>query len=177
MQELPRVIRSAADRSMLPTTVQQVLPPGMSGAGLGSAPSGAIPNQGEWFGLAASGAELAGLCPHAAVARFACHALTPAAMPWTPHRAASPASRCSLGWPHSSTAVCPLLPVLSFTGLHRVDTMGKLMSPTTMKRRGLQASTRAPVWMDTVAAPAWLRLCGCAPPWGFWLRGAGSQCQ
>ncbi|PRW39191.1 phosphoenolpyruvate carboxylase 4 [Chlorella sorokiniana] len=47
-----------------------VLPPGMAGPGLGSAPSGAIPNQ----------------------------------------------------------------------GLHRVDTMGKLMSPTAMKRRGLKAA-------------------------------------
>ncbi|KAI7840424.1 hypothetical protein COHA_005854 [Chlorella ohadii] len=47
-----------------------VLPPGVSGAGLGTAPSGSIPNQ----------------------------------------------------------------------GLHRVDTMGKLMSPTTMKRRGLKAA-------------------------------------
>lgn len=157
-----------------PTTLLQVLPPGMSGAGLGPAPSGAIPNQGEWLGwqqAAQSWLPVPACCcgtlcmPHCDTSSHAVdttprghHLQTRVFL--VAYRAQRLPVRCCLA--------CP------FTGLHRVDTMGKLMSPTTMKRRGLQVSTRAPVWIP------WLRLCVATPVWmdsavGFLLERGGQQ--
>lgn len=112
-----------------------VLPPGVAAVGLGAAPTHTIANQGEWVGGWA-GCVGGGL----SVPRW--YLVDPS------RPTLASAARC-----HSN---CICVPLSFSTGLHRVDTMGHLMSPSALKKRGLKVPSGA----GARAAESWQSECG-----------------